>query len=74
MILTLVTRTVIDVYSLYLLLRRGEMLTFVLTLGMDAIAFVFIGWCLAVIGNADGERIVLGMTVVSFMDPVLSKL
>jgi hypothetical protein len=64
MVTTLAIRTALDLYALYILMRRLAWMDFVLTFGMDAVAFVFIGWCLSVIGEADGGRIVLGVRVV----------
>jgi len=56
-------RTAVDLYILYD--RRPSILTSMIWLGMDVLALMFIGWCLAVIGEAEGERLVLRYRVVS---------
>lgn len=66
MITIITTSTIAGVFMLCTYLWRGNLLSFVLGLGMDAVAFIFIGWCLFVIGEAEGERTVLGTTVVSY--------
>ncbi len=65
MITILTARTFLDIPALYLFARRLEIPNLVLYLAIDVIAFVFIAWCLSVIGEAQGERRVLGKRVVS---------
>ncbi|KAK3051492.1 hypothetical protein LTR09_007515 [Extremus antarcticus] len=63
MITILTARTFLDIPALYLFARRLEIPNLVLYLAIDVIAFVFIAWCLSVIGEAQGERRVLGKRV-----------
>lgn len=62
---TLATRTALAVFSLIFLFVGFEVGAFVIHAILDVLGFFFIAWCLARIGDAVGERRVMGTLVVS---------
>ena len=65
MILTLACRTLLDVINLYRHVMSLQILGIVIALILSLIGFFFIAWCLATIGDAEGERTVMKYDVVS---------
>ncbi|KAK5167461.1 uncharacterized protein LTR77_007160 [Saxophila tyrrhenica] len=66
MILILCERTGLEAYFLIILLHSKSGLAFIIWLAMDIVAFVFLAWCLSVIGDAQGDKIVFGARVSRF--------
>ncbi|KAK8076934.1 hypothetical protein PG996_003104 [Apiospora saccharicola] len=62
---TLATRTALAVVSLIFLFAGFEIGSFIIQCIFDVLGFFFIAWCLARIGDAVGERRVMGTLVVS---------
>ncbi|KAK7947903.1 uncharacterized protein PG986_008789 [Apiospora aurea] len=60
---TLATRTALAVLALIFLFVGFEIGSFVLNIILDVLGFFFIAWCLARIGDAVGERRVMGTLV-----------
>lgn len=63
--ITLATRTALAVFSLIFLFVGFHISSFVINIILDVLGFFFIAWCLARIGDAVGERRVMGTLVVS---------
>ncbi|KAK8038683.1 hypothetical protein PG993_007094 [Apiospora rasikravindrae] len=61
--ITLATRTALAVFSLVFLFVGFDIGGFVVNIVLDVLGFFFIAWCLARIGDAVGERRVLGTLV-----------
>lgn len=65
MIVILSIRTALSIISLLYSSYGGRIASLVIGTIIAAIGFLFIAWCLAVIGEAEGQRTVLGVHVVS---------
>ncbi|KAK6844770.1 hypothetical protein PG990_003133 [Apiospora arundinis] len=61
--ITLATRTALAVFSLIFLFVGFHISSFVINIILDVLGFFFIAWCLARIGDAVGERRVMGTLV-----------
>lgn len=64
MVLTLVSRSGLDILRLYDNIVGMRVLGLVIAMILGFIEFIFIGHCLARIGDADGERVVMKYNVV----------
>ncbi|KAK8108141.1 uncharacterized protein PG998_010154 [Apiospora kogelbergensis] len=61
--ITLAARTALAVFSLVFLFVGFHVSSFVVNIILDVLGFFFIAWCLARIGDAVGERRVMGTLV-----------
>jgi hypothetical protein len=68
MILTLASRTLLDVLALYENIMDMKVLGALISLVLGLISFFFVGCCLARIGDAEGERMVMRWDVVRITD------
>lgn len=72
MIVTLGSRTILDVLGLWNNLVGMKVLGVLISLILGLIAFFFVAFCLAIIGDAEGERMVMRWNVVSVSPDVRS--
>lgn len=74
MIFVLFVRTAMSVLTVIGAVRGGNIAAIVIYAILAVLGFWFVAWCLAIIGDAVGERKVLGKLIVSITSPHLTKL
>jgi len=68
----LVARTALSILSIIRAFAGGLIVWGIIDIILGVVVFFFIAWCLAVIGEAQGRRKVLGMTIVSLSSSSLN--